>query len=131
MIFSFDLGYFNLNGNNITTFYDEESDHHPILQVNTVAPKQRAMSFKTDFVTFIGTKWNAGAGMKARYQDLRDKTIADYFFTENIVAGYGMFNYKNGKIDAGAGIRIENSTSETGNQSGMSFLYWLPNLSLK
>jgi hypothetical protein len=127
----FDLNYFALRGENSTIFFKDGGNSGSIIASNNTRPNQKAVNFKTDFSTFIGSRWNLETGIKIRYQQMQDKNVQDFIYKEAIFAGYGTILYKNDKYNASVGLRLENSNSDLENKSETHFLSFFPNFAFR
>ncbi|MHA4895717.1 TonB-dependent receptor [Pedobacter sp. PWIIR3] len=100
----------------------------------TLTPANTAALYGTDFQNYTDIVWivqNPGGGVN---------NSLTYDASEKIAAGYGMFKYVNGKIEATGGLRIEDTdqgynmlfpAGETRPSGNQKYTDYLPSLNLK
>jgi outer membrane receptor protein involved in Fe transport len=69
---------------------------------------------------------NFSLGAKLKMQDMQDANVADFIYSEKLIAAYGSLGCSMSKYDCNAGIRIEKSVSELKNNFHYPLLSVLP-----
>lgn len=114
--------YFRSNN---TTAYLNQTEGASSSYINTENPRQTATSLKIDFTTPLSPESKLSAGLRAKIQNMYDKT-SGFNYNEQVYAFYGAFNYKKSKFDLNIGIRVEDAKSELTDEFNRSELSVLP-----
>lgn len=122
-----DLGFYNLKGENRSTFTNEESGY---FQQNLTLPSHQAINLKIDYRRPLPANFNFEAGVFARRENMADRAIADFAHSENTLAVYNTIGYSGEKFNVLAGVRLEKSELGQSHEPKHSFTALLPGASV-
>ncbi len=105
----FDLSFYNLKAENITTFTSGEPDASFGNFSNSVKPNQNTWSLKIDYSTPLSNKLKLNAGTKTRLNSLKDRNPGGFAYDENNFALYSSLTFALAKTEMNFGVRVENS----------------------
>jgi hypothetical protein len=127
---TFDISNYHLRGDNAVTYTPAGLENGSESIKNISRPGQNAFSIKIDGIIPIGQNMNFGMGAKTRMQEMQDANVADFRYSEKIMAAYGSFGYIRSKYDLNTGLRIENAVSELKNNIQNPIFSLLPFITL-
>ena len=126
-----DVSNYHLKAENSTEYIIERTDNSATTQTNTVKPRQNATSIKVDYITPAGDKIIFSTGVKAKFQEMKDRLSLSFKYDERIVAAYGTVSYKNTLYDLSTGLRVEESVSDLQNSFNKTSFSFLPYATVK
>jgi len=126
-----DVSNYHLQADNSTEYIIAGTDHSTTTQTNTVKPRQNSVTIKVDYITPVGDKLNFRTGIKAKFQEMKDKHSPGFKYDEKIVAAYGTVSYKNTLYDLSTGLRVEESVSDLENSFNKTSFSFLPYATFK
>lgn len=100
-----DISRYNLTAENSTLYFKTGEN---VVEENSVKPKQKMLSMKIDYSNRLFSKFDFSTGFKAKFQ-LSEDRLSSFEYRENILAIYTVIDYKPGKFDMSAGLRLEKS----------------------
>lgn len=120
-----DLSYFNMNGENTTHYYNKETGY---VQINSLNPLQKSLNAKLDYSLPLNNNVRIISGIQLKQRDLSDSKNSDFSYVNQNLAAHASVSFKAGKMDLLAGMRFENSLSESEGSDSDNISTWLPNL---
>lgn len=128
---TFDISNYYSNSNNtIQYLYNPDDIASSYTQLNVQKPNQSNVTVKSDFKTPAGKKLIVSAGVKGKFQVLKDTSISRFHYNEQTYALYGALNVKNRNYSLNIGARAEDYESEPGNNKNQSVFSLLPYFAL-
>lgn len=127
---TFDASNYFLKAENTVTYTSFGLDQTRQTIKNNVKPRQDETNIKVDFTTGSNKKLSFGTGVKARFRLMNETNSADFNYSEDVMAAYLVFGYKQTKYEASVGLRLENSVSDLKNKFRNTVLSLLPYASL-
>lgn len=120
-----DLSYFNMNGENTTHYYNKETGYD---RVNSLNPLQKSWNAKLDYSLPVNRNVKIISGMQFKQRELSDTKNFDFSYSIQNLAAHASLSFKTGKMDFLAGMRFENSLSESEDSDSDNISAWLPNM---
>lgn len=127
---SLDLTGNHLRGESSTSFTNLESAQSGSAADCISKPGQHSICLKLDGVVPITRAWRVDMGAKWKRVNLWDATLPDFDHTEQTLAFYGSLGFVHPKFDFNAGLRLEDSRSETEGLFSSHVLAMLPSVSM-
>lgn len=125
---SFDINYYNLKADNTQRYaYHKSFRPNSSDVINCTKPRQHSARLQLDFTSPLNQNIRLDAGMKSRFNSMKDKNSRLFDYQENIHAAYVALSISYAHITLSSGLRAENSAIKQGSGKKNEVFALLPN----